>query len=193
MLIWSLQRPFQPSRTPWFTPSELRHPSRVFLLISSHPVSEQKSKQGLINKLVRNPAIHKQHRSGRSWATFFPFHTILSFQPGKSQQCQGLGLIFSTLQGRLFPCRERAGPWSPLPTAHKSTASLDQMQRHLNEEGAVTLVNLLCVSNRTGLPILGLTLVTQGTWSKLPTGSSGIPTCLMRIPALDLRGSKHYC
>lgn len=47
--------------------------------------------------------------------------------------------------------------------------------------------------NCVQFPVLVLTLDTQGSSSKFPTGSPGFPTCLMRIPALDLRGTRDRC
>lgn len=121
VLIW-MERAFHPSRTPWFPPPETQHPSSLpthsFIVIVS--VSGKKSKQGLVNKWSSiNPVNHKQHRSDRSWAICFPLpHNALSFQPGKSQQYQGLGLTFSTLQSRYFLCTEGAGPRTLLPMAY---------------------------------------------------------------------------
>lgn len=48
-------------------------------------------------------------------------------------------------------------------------------------------------SNSTELPILVLTPDTQGNLSKLPTGSPGFPTWLMRIPAPNLSGTRGHC
>lgn len=101
-----------------------------------------------------------------------------SFQPWKVDS-------FATLKERIHsPCYQWHTPAASPCLMHSRLNTFYRMHRHLPE---------WTMSNSTELPILVLTPDTQGNLSKLPTGSPGFPTLLMRIPAPNLSGTRGHC